>query len=113
MRLFRHLAVALSTLFASGSFATEEPPPMMPKEMNAAEIELAMQKLNVLGRVLYLAAHPDDENTNLMALWANGSLYDAGYFQLRAEMAAKISSGRSCEKSSALFGRTNCSRRAD
>jgi LmbE family N-acetylglucosaminyl deacetylase len=82
MRLFRHLAVALSTLFASGSFATEEPPPMMPKEMNAAEIELAMQKLNVLGRVLYLAAHPDDENTNLMALWANGSLYDAAYLSV-------------------------------
>lgn len=55
---------------------------MMPKEMNAAEIELAMQKLNVLGRVLYLAAHPDDENTNLMALWANGSLYDAAYLSV-------------------------------
>jgi LmbE family N-acetylglucosaminyl deacetylase len=47
--------------------------------MNAAEIQLAMQKLNVLGRVLYVAAHPDDENTNLMALWANGSLYDTAY----------------------------------
>jgi LmbE family N-acetylglucosaminyl deacetylase len=47
--------------------------------MNAAEIQLALQKLNVLGRVLYVAAHPDDENTNLMALWANGSLYDAAY----------------------------------
>jgi len=55
---------------------------MMPKAMNAAEIELAMQKLNVLGRVLYLAAHPDDENTNLMALWANGSLYDAAYLSV-------------------------------
>lgn len=47
--------------------------------MNAAEIQLALQKLNVLGRVLYVAAHPDDENTNLMALWANGSLYDTAY----------------------------------
>ena len=55
---------------------------MMPKAMNAAEFELAMQKLNVLGRVLYLAAHPDDENTNLMALWANGSLYDAAYLSV-------------------------------
>ena len=32
--------------------------------MNAAAIQLALQKLNVLGRVLYVAAHPDDENTN-------------------------------------------------
>ena len=47
--------------------------------MNAAEIQLALQKLNVLGRVLYVAAHPDDENTNLMALWANGSLYETAY----------------------------------
>ena len=57
--------------------ATAFPPPM-----NAAEIQLALQKLNVLGRVLYIAAHPDDENTNLMALWANGSLYDAGYLSV-------------------------------
>ena len=50
--------------------------------MNSGEIQLALQKLNVLGRVLYIAAHPDDENTNLMALWANGSLYDAAYLSI-------------------------------
>lgn len=50
--------------------------------MNAAEIQLALQKLNVLGRVLYVAAHPDDENTNLIALWANGSLYDTAYLSV-------------------------------
>ena len=50
--------------------------------MNAAEIQLGLQKLNVLGRVLYVAAHPDDENTNLMALWSNGSLYDTAYLSL-------------------------------
>ena len=33
--------------------------------MNAAEIQLALQKLNVLGRVLYLAAHPDHERARL------------------------------------------------
>ncbi|MGZ5429028.1 MAG: hypothetical protein ACXWFS_08470, partial [Thermoanaerobaculia bacterium] len=30
---------------------------------NAAEIRLALAKLNVVGGVLYVAAHPDDENT--------------------------------------------------
>ncbi|HEX8490101.1 MAG TPA: PIG-L family deacetylase, partial [Chthoniobacterales bacterium] len=59
--------------------AADSPPPTFPQPMNAAEIQLAMQKLNMLGRVLYIAAHPDDENTNLMALWANGSLYDTAY----------------------------------
>lgn len=61
------------------SHAAESTAPMFPAPMNAAEIQLALQKLNVLGRVLYVAAHPDDENTNLMALWANGSLYDTAY----------------------------------
>src|SRR3954469_880400 len=56
-----------------------DPVPMAPPPMNAAEIQLGLQKLNVLGRVLYVAAHPDDENTNLMALWSNGTLYDAAY----------------------------------
>ena len=28
----------------------------------AIDIQLALQKLNVLGSVLYVAAHPDDEN---------------------------------------------------
>ncbi len=59
-----------------------ETPPILPDSMNAARIQLALEKLNVLGRVLYVAAHPDDENTNLMALWANGSLYDAAYLSL-------------------------------
>src|SRR5437764_1424460 len=58
------------------------PVPMAPPPMNAAEIQLGLQKLNVLGRVLYVAAHPDDENTNLMALWSNGSLYDTAYLSL-------------------------------
>ena len=62
--------------------AGEPPPPEFPRPMNAAEIQLALQKLNVLGRVLYIAAHPDDENTNLIALWANGSLYQTAYLSV-------------------------------
>lgn len=53
-----------------------------PREMNAAQIRLALQKLNVLGRALYIAAHPDDENTGLISFWANGALYDAAYLSL-------------------------------
>src|SRR5881394_4141205 len=75
-------AIALLGFVMSQSLAAEPPPPTLPKPMNAAEIQLALQKLNVLGRVLYLAAHPDDENTNLMALWANGSLYDTAYLSI-------------------------------
>src|SRR4051794_39821786 len=53
-----------------------------PESLNAAEIRLALDKLNVLGRALYVAAHPDDENTGLIAFWANGALYDAAYLSM-------------------------------
>uniref|UniRef100_UPI004048CCA9 PIG-L family deacetylase n=1 Tax=Roseivirga sp. TaxID=1964215 RepID=UPI004048CCA9 len=42
-----------------------------PKKLDAAEIKQALNKLNVLGTVMYLAAHPDDENTRLIAYMAN------------------------------------------
>jgi LmbE family N-acetylglucosaminyl deacetylase len=77
-----HFIFVLLSFVVSQCFASDEPPVMLPKPMNAAEIQMAMQKLNVLGRVLYVAAHPDDENTNLMAFWANGSLYDTAYLSV-------------------------------
>lgn len=42
---------------------------------NAAEIKLALKKLTVLGSVLYIGAHPDDENTALLATFAQGRSY--------------------------------------
>lgn len=42
-----------------------------PKKLNAAEIKQALNKLEVLGSVLYVAAHPDDENTRLIGYMAN------------------------------------------
>ncbi|MEQ8473763.1 MAG: PIG-L family deacetylase [Marinoscillum sp.] len=38
-----------------------------------------LDKLNTLGSVLYVAAHPDDENTQLIAYMANGRHYRTGY----------------------------------
>src|SRR5690606_4862292 len=42
-----------------------------PKKPNSAEIYESIQKLNFLGSVLYVAAHPDDENTQLISYFAN------------------------------------------
>ncbi len=76
-------AVAAAILAVAGTANSADAPPLLsPEQMNASEIQLALQKLNVLGRVLYIAAHPDDENTNLMAFWSNGSLYDAAYLSV-------------------------------
>ena len=46
------------------------------------EIELALHKLNVLGSVLMIAAHPDDENTALLAYYARGQAVRTGYLSL-------------------------------
>ncbi len=56
--------------------------PAAPSEMDSGRVRLALERLNVLGRVLYVAAHPDDENTSLIAYWANGALYDTAYLSL-------------------------------
>jgi LmbE family N-acetylglucosaminyl deacetylase len=75
-------AVAVAVITASRPASAADAPPLFPKAMSGGEIQLALQKLNVLGRVLYIAAHPDDENTNLMAFWANGSLYETAYLSI-------------------------------
>jgi LmbE family N-acetylglucosaminyl deacetylase len=75
-------AVAVAVAAASRTTSAADAPPLFPEAMSSGEIQLALQKLNVLGRVLYVAAHPDDENTNLMALWANGSLYETAYLSV-------------------------------
>jgi len=53
-----------------------------PKSYTSAEILLQLKKLNVLGSILYVAAHPDDENTRLLAYLANEKLYRTGYLSL-------------------------------
>ncbi len=42
-----------------------------PKKPNASEIYESIQKLNFLGSVMYIAAHPDDENTRLISYLSN------------------------------------------
>lgn len=40
------------------------------QQLNAAEIKQGLEALDVTGSVLYIAAHPDDENTRLLAFLA-------------------------------------------
>lgn len=53
-----------------------------PKSYTSSEILLQLKKLNVLGSVLFVAAHPDDENTRLLAYLANEKLYRTGYLSI-------------------------------
>ena len=45
-------------------------------------IEQSLEKLNVLGSVLMIAAHPDDENTAVLAYYARGRHMRTGYLSL-------------------------------
>jgi LmbE family N-acetylglucosaminyl deacetylase len=49
---------------------------------SSAEILLGLRKLKVLGSVLYVAAHPDDENTRLLTYFSKDRLYRTGYLSL-------------------------------
>ncbi len=50
--------------------------------VNSSDIKLALDKMNVLGTVLYVAAHPDDENNALLAYLAKGRLLRTGYLSM-------------------------------
>ena len=53
-----------------------------PQKHNSTEIYNQIQKLNFLGSVLYLAAHPDDENTRLISYSSNYLKARTGYLSL-------------------------------
>lgn len=68
----------LIVFFFSVNFSFAQAPP----SHSSADIYLQLKKLNVLGSVLYIAAHPDDENTRLLAYFSNADLYRTGYMSL-------------------------------
>lgn len=63
-------------VFSLITFAQPLPQP------NSAVIKHRLKKLGVVGSVLYIAAHPDDENTRLISFLTNGQLYRTGYLSL-------------------------------
>ena len=67
-------------IFSSFILAASGSQPLQTK--NTAELRISLEKLNVLGSVLYIGAHPDDENTGLIAYWAKGKKYRAAYLSL-------------------------------
>ena len=71
-------AVALLAALALGAGAFAQPP----VPAGAGDLLLALKKLLVVGNVLYVAAHPDDENTAMLAYLSRGRLLRAGYLAL-------------------------------
>jgi len=55
---------------------------MQEPSMDAGSLAHALDRLAVTGRVLYVAAHPDDENTRLLAYLANSRHVTAAYLSM-------------------------------
>lgn len=53
-----------------------------PGRIGSGELHAAIQKLQVLGSALYLAAHPDDENTRMITYLANVEKVETAYLSL-------------------------------
>ena len=69
--------ILFSLLLLSLKLAAQQP-----AKPNAVEIYSQIQKLNFLGSVLYIAAHPDDENNRLIAYFSNNIKAETGYLSL-------------------------------
>lgn len=80
MRVAIRLAVLilLATTGVTPSAASDGPPAVL----DAAALNLALKKLTVVGSVLYVAAHPDDENTAMLTWLENEKLVRAGYLSM-------------------------------
>ncbi len=76
MRFISSLALCILILSSATSYA------QAPKKWKFADIHEAVKKLNFLGSALYLAAHPDDENTRLIAYLANEVKATTAYLSL-------------------------------
>lgn len=72
----------ITTLLIAAIFMQSAATAQTPKTYTSSEILQQIKKLNVLGSVLYIAAHPDDENTRLLAYLANEKLVRTGYLSL-------------------------------
>ncbi|MBL3658379.1 PIG-L family deacetylase [Fulvivirga sediminis] len=72
----RSILLAFTLFFITTAYAQK------PDKPDAAQVLLKLKKLNFLGNVLYMAAHPDDENTRLIAYLSNETFANTGYLAL-------------------------------
>jgi LmbE family N-acetylglucosaminyl deacetylase len=81
----KKLPARITTAFLLLLFLLLAPTParaQQPAPPDAAETELALRQLGVTGSVLYVGAHPDDENTALLAYLARGRGVRTAYLSL-------------------------------
>lgn len=76
MKILKHSLLIAFFFHLSATFS------QTPTTFNSADIYMQLEKLNVLASVLYVAAHPDDENNTLLPYLAKEKLYRTAYLSL-------------------------------
>ncbi len=71
-----------AALLASVAMAAAPPPAPSPEESRGERIREDLRSFGEFGSVLYIAAHPDDENTQLITYLARGRAYRTAYLSL-------------------------------
>ena len=71
------LLLSIIIIFSFVSLSAQKP-----IKPDASEIYQSIKKLNFLGSVLYIAAHPDDENTQLISYFSNDVKARTGYLSI-------------------------------
>jgi LmbE family N-acetylglucosaminyl deacetylase len=79
---FKRAFMGRLLFFIAGLLSIQNLHAQTPPAYTSADIYLQLKKLNVLGTVLYVAAHPDDENTRLLAWLSKDRLYRTGYLSI-------------------------------
>jgi LmbE family N-acetylglucosaminyl deacetylase len=69
---------AVALILATAAAADPQPPP----PMDAARIRLALERLEVTGSALMIAAHPDDENTAVLSWLSSGRKVRTAYLSM-------------------------------
>lgn len=82
IKAFNVLRIAFCMLLSASCFLCSASKAQIPVAYNSTEIYRQLKKLDVLGSVLYIAAHPDDENNGLLPYLAKEKLYRTGYLSL-------------------------------
>ena len=76
-KMHKTIVALLITIFSVQFSAAQAP-----KRATSADIHDDIKRLNVLGSALYVAAHPDDENTRLISYLSNNLRVNTAYLSL-------------------------------
>jgi LmbE family N-acetylglucosaminyl deacetylase len=81
-RFLTTLAASLPAVLLALTALCASADPRPADALNAGELRTALRRLQVTGSLLYVGAHPDDDNTSLLAYLARGRMVRSAYLSL-------------------------------